>query len=1203
MNAPVLFEQVSATSLYETRVAETVGWAGYVLPNVLELPPTIQVGESLNKYKGYYIFAVKRPPVVDTDPAGFAKDVVDYVKKTTATNRAALWLKNSEPVEFGDFKKFAFMFSTDINQNWVLRSDINAALGTNLTFFVLQNVVLSASDATGQLFLKIRSQVPNIAFQKGSSNLGIVIGDGLNQSARIPLSGTNTGCMVFNATMTPATTFGSKGLQLGLKYVVNNTQTGQQQSIYYSGFNAAKLPPSLICVGTVDPSDPVNTRIQAADLQKGHLRTGLAIAGAPFLPSNFLTPQGKQILLIPLGTPLDATTPPLMAGAFALASDALAKAMPGTADVYFAPAESFALAVDGVHGGKQQSLMCGLFGSERIEFKTFDDTAQANDTLFLLPSRPAYAPIFPFETATMDNPESGNVRERLKGDYVTCWATIFARASNVEYSAEPDGSPLYSPPVPCGEDIGTMVLHSSPPKMALPQGVNNTFPLAPYAGSASSGTDGDTLTRFESQIIAPTRKSIISSAATKVWEARAQAMLNASNAIPTYSTTPQGFIVQTHTASGAYLNVQLAQSADQNGLLSPFAFDNPTLQLQDALQTNQLFLVAVNKQYLDDSSKGARFDNVVHMVDWTMKAQVGKGATPTSYRNVMILKFCSGSLQERVTNPNRWTSPEKFSLLADAGEGTIAYTGLSQWLQDYIAEGIKRAEGRSSAFYKNFKNIVTDPLWNGVIVFEADLAVNDLPIQIRGLAAGINLAEFVAHHFGFTVSRVSVDKTTCKITMDGDSSLFGLIDYEDPAYALNLDTGVDPNTPIPVETSNDFDFTVLQLQSLFENTRLVEFKSFIQLTVDRLFGSDVVKTYSNRLPMPANGVVLDGSYIDQNGTASYVFQQTDTTVFALDSNVLMAVAFNRTQFNTLGERDNGATVASRFLIWGAFDFVEMADAEGGLFDVLSFGSPAGTPPSELGAGLAFSNLILGMSFPSATPNAKTFALNTDNLAYDLGASESRDESLFKGFGLQLKTFINASGDKTPANYGFLPVTSPLSVKQLGKAWFGIVYEVTMGGPGALASAVGFTSNMLLAWSPGTTGEDTQREVFIGLSLPGAAPGAKLFSIQGIFKLSIGSIALLRQEVPGKPEQKFYCLRLDDIALKIFGIVKLPPDATIQFFLFGDPRTTGSLGWYAAYVADKSALAQEENPSLPPVKAELLPAANPVIAPHPAEEVN
>jgi hypothetical protein len=94
-----------------------------------------------------------------------------------------------------------------------------------------------------------------------------------------------------------------------------------------------------------------------------------------------------------------------------------------------------------------------------------------------------------------------------------------------------------------------------------------------------------------------------------------------------------------------------------------------------------------------------------------------------------------------------------------------------------------------------------------------------------------------------------------------------------------------------------------------------------------------------------------------------------------------------------------------------------------------------------------------------------------------------------------------------------------------------------------------------------------------MSLPGAAPGASLFSIQGVIKVAVGAISILRQQVPKAPgrtsddDKQFYCLRIDDIAIKIFSIVKLPPSANIQFFLFGDPDNTGSLGWYAAYVAD------------------------------------
>jgi hypothetical protein len=377
-----------------------------------------------------------------------------------------------------------------------------------------------------------------------------------------------------------------------------------------------------------------------------------------------------------------------------------------------------------------------------------------------------------------------------------------------------------------------------------------------------------------------------------------------------------------------------------------------------------------------------------------------------------------------------------------------------------------------------------------------------------------------------------------------------------------------------VVTSNDFEFTVLQLQSLFENARLTDFQSRIQLTVDRLFAADVTGLYNAGAPQPATGIVLAGSYVEQNGETSYVFEQDQVSVLHSASNVLPAVAFNRVQFNTVGTRDDGRTVTvdARFLIWGAFDFAELDDQQGQLLDVTSFGSPQGTPQADLGVGLAFSNLIVQMSFPQTTPSAKSFALDTNNLAWDLNASTARPDSLFKGFGLTLKSFVNAAGGQTPADLGFLPVTSSLDLTEIEGPWFGVVYSVTLGGPGALASAVGFDSTLLVSWSPTTSGSGAHA-LFLGMSLPGAAPGAKLFSLQGVFKVAVGAISLLRQVVPTVPDRPvaepeyFYCLRIDDIGIKIFGIVKLPPSANIQFFLFGDPGNTGSLGWYAAYVAD------------------------------------
>ncbi|MET3709492.1 hypothetical protein ABIC65_000172 [Sphingomonas trueperi] len=1203
MNAPAPeFEQVGKSSVYETRVAGSVGWAGYLLASGT-LPASIPFQSSLTTYNGHYLFCAARPAGLDADPAGFAEKALRYISGATR-NRAVVWLASpSDPGMFGDFKQYGlpFLFIANVYQ---ATDDLNLWFGTNASFYILAQTRLMISNGALQVYASASAVPPFIGFRdKGFKTLGIQLSAGADNriSAFVPFTGANTGCATFSGVLDTNLAFVAQGLGQGFRYVVNNQTSSSVETIDYQAFAVSQLPPSLPVAGSFDPSDPANRVITAASLEQGYLRSGMALKGAPGLVSQYRTTGGLPVVLTPLGSDDADIAPALGAGGFAWATGAMRTALTGTAAVYLGLTGKYGLGVDKIVAGTPQRLMGGVFGSESLSFITYDHALPSarNDLLHTIPARPGYAPVFPFETADLNMPDSGAVSPRLTHDYQTGWSTLVAGAGSIAYSAEPEGSALYaalpSDPAPNADDVA--VLGSAPPAMPLAQGADRTFPLVPYGGAA--GVDGRTLVQFESQIIAATRKTLISSYGADTWAARAQATRTFASAGPRAmetppidGTTPQGFIVQRDPATGAYLKVTMAQSlipplppsppppSPQTGEASvlPFELVHPTVAMQDALQTNQLFMVAVNPEPLTDPAVSATFSNTVRMADWTMTANVGAGASATAYKNVLIMKFCSGSLLERVTNPNRWTAAETFSILPGTPPETraLSYTGLSQWLQDYIAAAIAKSTGPSGAFYQNFAQIAADPDWTGVIVLAADLSAQDLPKEIAGLAAGIDFTRFAAHHFGFTVSRVEVDKASSQISMaKGNSSLFGLIDYEDPLYAANIAAGVGPSVPVPVSMQGDFDFTVLQLQSLFEHAKLVRFQSHIQLSIKALFAAPVTKLFNAGQGQPFPGIVLGGSYVEQNGRASYVFEQNDPNVLISPSNVLPAVAFNRVQFNTLGTRDNGATVASSFLVWGAFDFTALTNTMGDTLDLLSFGSPAGTPPSALGKGLAFSGLMIGMSYPATTPSAKRFAVDTGNLAWDLNASAPRDESLFRGFALQLKSFVNATGDQKPGDFGFLPVTSQLNLAELGGPWFGAVYDITLGGPGALASGMGFQSQLLAAWSPATTGTDSERSLFIGMSLPGAAPGASMFSLQGVLKVAVGSVSILRQPVakaPGRTliageQDFFYCLRIDDIGIKIFGIVKLPPSANIQFFLFGDPNSSGSLGWYAAYVAD------------------------------------
>ncbi len=155
--------------------------------------------------------------------------------------------------------------------------------------------------------------------------------------------------------------------------------------------------------------------------------------------------------------------------------------------------------------------------------------------------------------------------------------------------------------------------------------------------------------------------------------------------------------------------------------------------------------------------------------------------------------------------------------------------------------------------------------------------------------------------------------------------------------------------------------------------------------------------------------------------------------------------------------------------------------------------------------MRFSGLDVSLSSPVDAPNAVTFVFETGRLALDSGASTARDQSLYKDLALEVDAFIAGAEDKRPIDFGFLPVTVEPKLKSLSGPWFGIAYKVTMGSPARWSRKPASTSRILLAWAPTSVPKETTSAVFVGLQLPGAAPGAKLLSIQGVLKLSIDSL--------------------------------------------------------------------------------------------------
>ncbi len=1154
----VQFEQLFGSELFQVAGGRTA-WCGYMLSPEEDNPGKgILLDDALTTYRGSFLFAPLAPKFADTAAANaFVGAVQDWLSNGTSFfGRYFVWMPQAgvQPV-FGapayssssaEATGFAFQFSK-LPGGWALQSSFNSLVGLNLWLSVSAGVYISVQDDGLQFY---GPQSPGLSYVTPQA-LQLTIP---TNRAQIPLTGAMAGSIVLAGEMTLSSQLG--GFLVGMQYAFNGGAGGADVVQQFQMLDVSSSP-SLDYVAAFDPIDPLCTG-PASSPAAGIYRTIIAAApGAPALASLFRTVNNGQVALTPRSSASSASStagPSPHDGGFIFQPLGVklrigANLLPVQTNVCMGPAGDYLVGA----GSGDAMLMPGLAGVENFALGPAD-------ALRFVGVSPAYTPQYPLPQSDISNPSSGQPAPPLPvtpRTYVTSWAQVVpGQSSAPTYSAQPQGNALYGPG---GAFSGSSKIVAGALRPTLSPGAVD-FPIVAWAG-ASGGIPVANWGDYESKVLSATRRNALQSVARgkvkalKGARAAREAVLNGT--ITANGTTPQGLLAQLDQ-SGAHSDYQavvLAQSED--GL--QMSFQGMDEVLQGLFQTNQLFAVITNRTHL------GQFANLVDIAGWKMRADVGAASVSSNVSNVMIMKFCKGTVRDLVDTPSAWTDPQDFS----NPDPAIGVAVLSQALKQYFATATAAAQS-GNPLYQNFVSIIDNAEWRGMLVLAADISPTDLPAQLAGLAAGINFTNFRAHHFGVSVSPVSYDGKTLKIS--GTSSLFGLVDYQLPAFAQNVAGGAPPTLPLALPGSGAYDFTVLQLQSLFENSALVDFRSHVQVTTNALFGSKVTASYFNAARQAANSVVLTGYYQRQGGDGTYVFESESPTVMVTDSNVLRSVLVTKAVFNTLTSNDKGTTpsILSRILIWGDFNFAVLKNENGGAFDLMSYGMAADAGPEQTTGGLQFSNLHIDMSSPVVTPNITTYTIVEDNLAFDLASSVLREGSVVSGLTLQPQAFLVATARTTPGQRGYLSVVLDAGAPPqaaVTQAWYGIACLINMGGPGALASAAGFNSSLLLAWSPQTGSNDSTYAAFAGLQLPGASPGASAFSLQGVINVKVDTIALSLGPVAGGGADAF-TLRLSDISLSFLGIAKLPSSSSIDLFVFGSPDGKGALGWYGAYVEDQ-----------------------------------
>jgi hypothetical protein len=541
----------------------------------------------------------------------------------------------------------------------------------------------------------------------------------------------------------------------------------------------------------------------------------------------------------------------------------------------------------------------------------------------------------------------------------------------------------------------------------------------------------------------------------------------------------------------------------------------------------------------------ATFGEIV-IQGWTFNISPNTWDSWDDGNTILVFKFYGKSVLDLANDTSTWTSGSAFN-----GSVQKAQADLVAVIQD----GINRSAGEPE--FADFASLVQSPNWNGILILRAYIPLAEMPPQLQGIAAGINPSLFYAHHIGVNIT--PVQRTGNNLSLQ-DSSLFGLIYYDD-------------SQDLTYNNKSDYQFKVLTLKVLFKNSAIVSFASQIELYINRLFGELAIQEDSEH----GNNIILNGVYQKQGDTESYVFSEQGDNVYKMSSKVLYDVEVLKAQFNSVippGGVGVGEFAKADFILWGNLHFIEQD-----LFDVFSFGKGEAVGGQTTDGRLSFSNLLIHMSFmpdPPAGEDAPdpTFTFDAGQIAFDLAKSAARPNSLYNHFPLKLKGFIQAKEKTSPTDLGYLPIDSPLNLSSLAYPWYGLQFELNLGGPGGLAAKIDFTATLVAAWAPGKN-----LSVFLGIKLPGSSGASKELTIESVLKLSIGGIEF---QVSG---DSTYMLKFDNIALKFF-LVKFPPSGQTAIYLFGDPNNQDNttLGWYAAYAKDK------KKPQSPKQPNELGPAS-------------
>lgn len=734
-------------------------------------------------------------------------------------------------------------------------------------------------------------------------------------------------------------------------------------------------------------------------------------------------------------------------------------------------------------------LLCGLTGTETIECVP-KSVGYNGDTLWFQPKMPAYAPSFSISGSIPQDPSTRLLRDVC----LTSWMTVKRLEPRldlahlrIQYLSQPEDDSLFRLQ---GMQTRTTTLYQPALVDLTVTHENFFFPVVPLAGVVN-----DMPIFLEEKILSLVRKEIMDFQSLRLDNLGIQIAGEDGE-----SLTPQGLLVKEQNRQWSQLILAKNEEEKVNG-------DSPCLQftgvgntLRNALLTSQLFLVISQEGSYDE------FLNQIPIAGWPFRIDISS-SNKGKYRNVFVIKYCDGSLEERIQDPKQWTNPHLFNEDPD---------DLSGWLTDHCLNNIDLTKKNTAKFLEVLQN----PSWNGIIAFKVDVKMDAMPADLSGLLAGFNdPSTLFAHHFGIQFNRVMPKEDgMLGLEMEKISSMFAYIDYK-------VETCETP----PLVPG----FKVCKLEALFDNSKLTNFDAELQLKVDELFGS----------PVDGGSEIVNfkGNYENHDGVPTYSFYSTNPVELKLNNKILHCVTLSKATFKTI--KNNSDEIQTRFSFWGNLKFSQMDD-----MDVFSYKN------------LPFSDLGIRMNLPKSLGRLAnpSFSFDAGQMTVDLGESVLRSGSFANKFPIQLTGFkagINPASLEASGFYGInLRLSGGVSQNPvLEKEWYGLEYSLDLGSLGHLSSTNSLRSDLIIAWS-------SSGNHYLGLRIPNLGMNQLTMSLEQVLNTHVNGLQL------GKKDDA-YCLLLENVSHNFLGKTAQSPQGRDQIAIFVDPKAKSaltSLGWYMAF---------------------------------------